>query len=199
MNEQSLSVREAIIGRRSIKKFNGQPVDREDLMNIINDAVWAPNHKNREPWRLVVASEENLEKIQNVLRDTTIPNWQTLSNEEVANKMQKFTTPGAYVFVVVPEDVRQKQRLEDYGAASTFIQNIQLLAWDYGIGSCWKTPDFLDDPKFRDKLGVKHGERIISMLQLGYFDELPKAKERKKAKEIVTFFGETNQEEEQED
>lgn len=199
MNEQSLSVREAIIGRRSIKKFNGQPVDREDLMNIINDAVWAPNHQNREPWRLVVASEENLEKIQNVLRDTTIPNWQTLSNEEVVNKMQKFTTPGAYVFVVVPEDVRQKQRLEDFGAASTFIQNIQLLAWDYGIGSCWKTPDFLDDPKFRDKLGVKQGERMIAMLQLGYFDELPKAKERKKAKEIVTFFGETNQEEDLED
>ncbi|MFJ8236519.1 nitroreductase [Ureibacillus sp. NPDC094379] len=199
MNEQSLSVREAIIGRRSIKKFNGQPVDREDLMNIINDAVWAPNHKNREPWRLVVASEENFEKIQNVLRDTTIPNWQTLSNEEVANKMQKFTTPGAYVFVVVPEDVRQKQRLEDFGAASTFIQNIQLLAWDYGIGSCWKTPDFLDDPKFRDKLGVKQGERMIAMLQLGYFDELPKAKERKKANEIVTFFGETNQEEDLED
>lgn len=195
MNEQSLSVREAIIKRRSIKKFNGQPVDREDIMRVIDDAVWAPNHKNREPWRLVVASGENLESLQDLLRNTTIPNWQTLSDEEIERKMQKFTTPGAYIFVLVPEDVRQKQRLEDFAAASTFIQNIQLLAWDLGIGSCWKTPDFLDDPKFRESLGAKPGERIISMLQLGYFDDLPKAVERKKAQEIVTFFGESGQDE----
>lgn len=189
MKEQSLSVREAIIGRRSIKKFNGQPVDREDLMNIIDDAVWAPNHKNREPWRLVVACGKEIFDLHRLLRDTAIPNWKELSEDALEKQMQKFTLAGAFVFVIVPEDVRQKQRLEDYAAASIFIQNIQLLAWDYGIGSCWKTPDYLDSPAFREAIGAVSGERIIAMLQLGYFDELPKAVERKKSKEIVTIFG----------
>ncbi len=188
MSEQSLSIKEAIVGRRSIKKFNGQPVEREDLMQIIDDAVWAPNHKNREPWRMVVACGEELKELQQLLRDTAIPKWQELSAETLEKQMQKFTTPGAYVFVIVPEDVRQKIRLEDYAAASTMIQNIQLLAWDLGIGSCWKTPEFLDAPAFREAIGAKPGERIISMLQLGYFDELPKAKERKKSDELVTIF-----------
>lgn len=195
MNEQSLSVREAIVGRRSIKKFNGQPVDREDLLNIIDDAIWAPNHKNREPWRLVVACGKELFQLHELLRDTAIPRWQDLSAEVLEKQMQKFTTPGAFVFVIVPEDARQKQRLEDYAAASTFIQNIQLLAWDYGIGSCWKTPEFLDAPAFREAIGAKPGERIISMLQLGYFDELPKGKERKKSDEIVTIFGQKEENE----
>lgn len=198
MHEQSLTVREAIIGRRSIKKFNGQPVDRDDLMRIIDDAVWAPNHQNREPWRLVVACGKEIFQLYKVLRDITIPKWKELSDEALDKQMQKFTTVGAFVFVIVPEDVRQKQRLEDFAAASTFIQNIQLLAWDYGIGSCWKTPDYLDSPVFRNAIGAKPGERIISMLQLGYFDELPKAVERKKAKEIVTIFGQFNEEEEKE-
>ena len=44
--------------------------------------------------------------------------------------------------------------------------------------------------KFREALGVKPGERIIAMLQVGYFDELPKSKERKDASQIVTIFGE---------
>ena len=188
MNQQSLSVREAIIGRRSIKKFNGQPVDREDLLQIIDEAVWAPNHKNREPWRLVVACGEEIFELHKILRDVAIPKWKELSEEALEKQMQKFTLPGAYAFVIVPEDVRQKQRLEDYAAASMFIQNIQLLAWDYGIGSCWKTPDFLDSPEFREALGVKSGERLISMLQMGYFDDIPKAVERKKSEEIVTFF-----------
>lgn len=193
MNQQSLSVREAIIGRRSIKKFNGQPVDREDLLNIIDDAVWAPNHKNREPWRLVVACGKELFSLHELLRETAIPRWKELSEESLEKQMQKFTLPGAYVFVIVPEDVRQKQRLEDYAAASTFIQNIQLLAWDYGIGSCWKTPEYLDAPDFRTALGVNSGERIISMLQLGYFDDLPKGIERRKSNEIVTIFGQKDE------
>lgn len=37
--------------------------------------------------------------------------------------------------MIVPEDPRQKERLEDYAAASSFLQNMQLLAWDKGIGS----------------------------------------------------------------
>lgn len=189
MNEQSLTVKEAIISRRSIKKFNGQPVDRDDLIDILDDAVWAPNHQNREPWRFVVACGKELFHLYDLLKDTTIPNWKELSEEEIAKKMEKFTSVGGYVFVIVPEDVQQKIRLEDYAAASCLIQNLQLLAWDKGIGTCWKTPEFLDKPEFRKKIGAQPGERIIGMVQLGYFDELPKGKERKKAKELVTFFG----------
>ena len=190
MSEQVLTVKDAITQRRSIKKFNGQPVDREDLLEIIDDAIWAPNHGNREPWRLVVACGEELFALYDLLRDLTIPKWQDLSSEDLAKQMSKFTLPGGYVFVIVPEDARQKERLEDYAAASSMLQNMQLLAWDKGIGSCWKTPGFLDNPKFREALKVQAGERVISMLQVGYFDELPKAKVRKTTADIVTIFGE---------
>ena len=189
MNEQSLSVREAILQRRSVKVFNGQPVERDTLMSILDEAKWAPNHGVREPWRMVVACGEELNELHTVLRDFGVAKWNDLSEEDLAKQMKKFITPGAYVFMIVPEDDRQKERLEDYAAASMFIQNAQLLAWDLGIGSCWKTPGFLDAPKFRETLGVKQGERIISMLQFGYFDVMPKAKPRKAVEEFVTFFG----------
>lgn len=190
MNTQSLTVREAITGRRSIKLFNGQLVDREDLLNIIDDAVWAPNHGNREPWRVVVACGKELTQLHELIRNVAIPKWQELTAEALEKQMSKFTLPGGYAFVIVPEDVRQKERLEDLGAVSSFIQNMQLLAWDKGIGSCWKTPPFLDSPKFREALKVQPGERILAMLQFGYFDEVPKAKQRKTSAEMVTIFGE---------
>jgi nitroreductase len=189
MNEQSLSIRDAILQRRSIKNFNGQPVERETLLTILDDAKWAPNHGNREPWRLVVACGKELTDLHELLREFGVAKWKELSEEELIKNMKKFTTPGAYAFVIVPEDARQKERLEDYAATSIYIQNAQLLAWDLGIGSCWKTPPFIDAPKFRQAMGVKPGERIISMLQFGYFDEMPKAKPRKPAEEFITFFG----------
>lgn len=191
MNEQSLSIRDAILQRRSIKNFNGQPVERETLISVLDDAKWAPNHGNREPWRLVVACGKELTELHELLREFGVPKWKELSEEDLVKNMKKFTSPGGYAFVIVPEDVRQKERLEDYAAASAYIQNAQLLAWDLGIGSCWKTPPFIDAPKFRQAMGAKPGERIISMLQFGYFDEMPKAKQRKDSEEFITFFGAT--------
>ena len=185
---QSLTVRDAIIQRRSIKLFNGQPVDREMLLSILDDAVWAPNHQLRQPWRFIVACGKELDDLYSVLKEFAIPKWKELSEEDLEKQMKKFTNPGGYVFVVVPEDARQKERLEDYAAASMLVQNIQLLAWDHGIGSCWKTPGYLDNPLFRKALGIQPGERIISMLQVGYFDEMPKPKERKGVEDLVTIF-----------
>lgn len=189
MNNQALSVREAIISRRSIKNFNGQPVDTEKVMSVLQDALWAPNHGHRNPWRFVVAANQEYTKFLEVLREYGVPKWKELSPEELEKQMKKFSGAGAVVFVIVPEDARQKERLEDFGAASALVQNAQLLAWDQGIGTCWKTPPFLENPKFREELGVKPGERIISMLQFGYFDETPKAREREPLEELVTFYG----------
>ncbi|MHA6258901.1 nitroreductase family protein [Sporosarcina sp. CAU 1771] len=189
MNEQALSVREAIVTRRSIKNFNGQPVDPETISEILEDAVWAPNHGNRNPWRFFLAADKEYVQFQDVLRDHAFPTWKELSEESLERQMKRFTAPGAVVFVIVPEDVRQKQRLEDYAAASMMIQNVSLLAWDKGIGTCWKTPGFLDHPKFREELGVEAGERIISMLQFGYYDEMPKARPRTEVSELITYYG----------
>lgn len=188
MTKQSLSVRDAIIQRRSIKAFNGKKVAEEDLLAILEDATWAPNHGMRNPWRFIVAGGERYENVLPVIREVAIPNWKQLDEETLEKQMRKFTTVGGVVFVIVPEDVRQKERLEDYGAASALIQNTQLLAWDQGIGSCWKTPPFLDNPTFRERLGVQPGERIMSMLQFGYYDVEPKVKERKPFDELVTLF-----------
>ncbi|MEI4769005.1 nitroreductase [Psychrobacillus sp. FJAT-51614] len=188
MMNQSLSIREAIIQRRSIKLFNGQPVEQDVLMSILEDALWAPNHQLRQPWRFVVACGSELLDLYDVLKEFALPKWKELSEEDLEKQMKKYTLAGGYVFVIVPEDARQKERLEDYAAASMLVQNVQLLAWDRGIGSCWKTPGFLDNPKFREALGIKAGERIISMLQVGYFDEMPKPKPRKSIEEFVTVF-----------
>lgn len=47
MSEKSLSVKQAIRERRSIKLFNGEPVNKEEVLAIFEEAKWAPNHGNR--------------------------------------------------------------------------------------------------------------------------------------------------------
>lgn len=185
----TLTVKEAILQRRSIKKFNGALVEKEAVFEILDDAKWAPNHGNRQPWRVVVGAGENLSAVHELLRDLAVPKWQELTEDALATQMQKFTLAGAVAFVLVKEDMRQKERLEDYAATSCYLQNVQLLAFDKGIGTCWKTPGFIDNPKFREALNAQPNERVMAMLQFGHYDELPKAKERKEVTDFVTEFG----------
>ncbi|MDQ0215928.1 nitroreductase [Oikeobacillus pervagus] len=182
-----MSIKETIRSRRSIKQFNGEPVSEKEVLSVLEDAVWAPNHGVREPWRFVVAADDGKARLLDILKEQTIgPKWKDMQQDEVAKAMQKFTNVGAFVFVIVPEDARQKERLEDFAAASALIQNAQLLAWEMGIGTCWKTPVFLDHPKFREALHVHRGERIVGMLQFGHFDIVPKGKERTPIEEKIT-------------
>ena len=185
---RSMSVREAVTERRSIKKFNGETVSREAVMEILSDSRFAPNHGKREPWRFVVGAGENLKDIQELIREFALPAWREMSPEALELQSGKFMNPGAILFAIVPMDARQKERLEDYTAIAAFMQNAQLLAWEKGIGTCIKTPAYLDHPKFREALGVKTGERVIAMLQFGHYDALPKEWPHTPIEDKVTFY-----------
>ena len=65
-------------------------------------------------------------------------------------------------------------------STSAAIQNMQLAAWNRGIGSCWiGAPNYVDCGKlFEECFAQGHGEFIAAMT-LGYPAEDPKAHKRK--------------------
>ena len=52
--EQGNAVVEAIMSRRSIRKYKDQPVEREKLETIVNCGINAPSGMNRQPWQVRV-------------------------------------------------------------------------------------------------------------------------------------------------
>lgn len=59
-----ISVKDALQGRRSIRYFDGKPVDRKTIENILKDAQWAPSWANAQPWRAYVATGNTLARIR---------------------------------------------------------------------------------------------------------------------------------------
>ena len=59
-----MDVKEAVLARRSIRAFNPEPVPREVLEEIMENALWAPSWGNTQPWRLTLIGGETLEKIK---------------------------------------------------------------------------------------------------------------------------------------
>ncbi|WP_179289924.1 nitroreductase family protein [Shouchella clausii] len=174
---QVKAIDELIKGRRSIKKFKPDPVSIEEIVEILEVAKWAPNHKLTEPWRFLLYAEEGKKQFVDAYLKT-----QAGSDGKIPEKAQKkaayFREIPLHLVVVMPEDPRQKTWDEDYGAVCAMIQNIQLAAWARGIGMIWRTNDWIYNPVFREAIGVQPGEKIVATLMIGYGDFIPEAKER---------------------
>lgn len=55
-----METRDAILQRRSIRKFLPKPVSEETIRKIVSDALWAPSWGNTQPWEIVVATGNTL-------------------------------------------------------------------------------------------------------------------------------------------
>lgn len=158
------SIADVIRNRTTVKTgFIDKEVNQELVLSLLEDAVWAPNHKNREPWRFIFVSGERKGDFIEAVLECQEP------AKHAARR--KFEEVPAFLIAVMDADPRQKVWEEDFAATSCLLQNFQLLAWEKELGVCWKTPAHIHDPKFRSAIGVKPGEKIIGVLHLGYFDK----------------------------
>lgn len=176
MESSLYPIAQAIRDRRTIKKFKADPIPLELIRELLDVAVWAPNHGLREPWRFVLYMEEG----KQVVVDAILQNAMKKRDPELL-----FRVP-AYLLVIVNEDSRQREREEDYAAACTLIQNFQLAAWERGLGVVWKTEPFTYQAGFLQAVGVRAEEKLVGMLQLGFPEVIPEARARTAANDKLT-------------
>jgi nitroreductase len=65
-------INELIATRWSARAFSTRPVERLKLLSVLEAARWAPSSRNEQPWRYIVFTNDNPEKLkkaQSVLKD----------------------------------------------------------------------------------------------------------------------------------
>jgi nitroreductase len=65
-------INELIAKRWSARAFSTRPVERSKLLSVLEAARWAPSSRNEQPWRYIVFTNDNpdkLKKAQSVLKD----------------------------------------------------------------------------------------------------------------------------------
>ncbi|GIP26016.1 putative NAD(P)H nitroreductase YfhC [Paenibacillus sp. J23TS9] len=181
-NNKPSALAQIIRERRSVKTgYKNIPVPQELVLELLNDAVYAPNHKLREPWRFIFVPTDAKQLF-------ALEMAQHYPDDMFENRIKYFNEPDAYLIIVMTVSDNQKQQDEDYGAVSSMIQNFQLLAWERGLGTVWKTNMHIYDPKVKEMLGVQAGEKIAGFLHLGFYNEAPEGKPRTPAEEKFTVY-----------
>jgi len=173
MNIQDKSTLSTIIReRRAVKKgYTDKKVEEETVRTLLEDAIWAPTHGMRQPWRFVFVGKDQLPSFAKKVSAT-------YSEDMQQNREDYLNEPNAILVVIMEEPEAQKQWDENFGATASMIQNFWLLAWEQNLGVVWKTNPHIYDPKVKEILNVADNEKIVGFIHLGYFDKKPIKKDR---------------------
>ena len=184
------TIQNTIVSRRTIRKFHPDDIPLHTIVDILEDAKWAPNHKLREPWEVMLYKGDGkghlIEHIQESIARTEFDEERAERKKEKMN--QFIRNIPIHLVVTVKAATTEKERHEDFAATCAFIQNIQLLSWAKGLGVVWKTNGFIFDPTFRDAMGLEPGDVIVGILHIGKPAFIPNPKERKSIKNKLTIY-----------
>lgn len=164
---------EAIMSRRSIRKYKDIPVEREKLQLIAECGVNAPNGMNAQRWEVRIV--DNAESIAAISEEYKKANPQLLERDPGFKNM--FRNAPAVICVAVPDG-------DDGVNAGLLGENIMLAAHSIGLGTvCLGGPvRFLKDSEagraFIARLGFSEDYSLLYMIGVGYPDEAPDAKPR---------------------
>jgi nitroreductase len=175
--------------RRSIKRFTDRPVTREEIEPLLAAATLAPNHRITEPWRFYVLGPNarygyGLALGARKAKKVEDPAAATALRQKVAEEHRALP---AMIAVAMVESDNAEQREEDYAAVMMGVQNMALAAVAAGLGTHLKTGGVMNDPAARAAVGVREGERVVAIVNVGVPADVPPAKARRAAAEFTEW------------
>lgn len=168
-----MNLKEVIVNRRSIRKYEDREIDEELINEIIEAGVWAPSAGNLQSWEVVVVKDH---KIKTQLA--------------VACYIRDFIAEAPVVLVMCAykhksginygERGRELYCIQDAACAA---QNMLLTIYDLGLGACWNGA--FDEDSVSALLGIPEGVRPVAIITVGYPDEKPIPPPREELKEFI--------------
>ena len=146
---------EAIRKRRSVRKYTGDSIPREDLEKIVDAGRLAASGSNQQPWDFIVVTDREM-----------------INQLKVAAKwMDK-----AAAIIAVVLDPYSRWWVEDGSAA---IENMLIASTAMGYGSCWLEGYTMPrEEEFKVLLNIPKGKRLLTLIPIGVPEGWPTVEKR---------------------
>ena len=150
-------INDLIAKRWSARAFSTHSVERSKLLSILEAARWAPSSRNEQPWRYIVFTDDNPEKLkkaQSVLKD--INNYAKRAPILICAITKKtYSDNGNY----------NRLHFHDLGAAN---ENMFLEAFNQGL--IMHEMGGFDVQKAREVFNIPEDFEVGIMIAIGYQD-----------------------------
>lgn len=153
MNE----VMNAILTRRSIRKFTTDPIPDDIMDNIVKAALHAPSGMGKQTWQFnVITNRDVISRLVEAI------------GKELGREGYDMYHPTA---IIMPSNLRDGIWTREDNACA--LENIFLAAHSHGIGSVWinQMQNISDAPAIRailNEIGVPANHIVTGMAALGY-------------------------------
>lgn len=158
---QPMNVYEAILKRRSIRKYKQTPIDPKVLEKIVNSARLAPQGANMQPLKYCIINDSDIV-------NKVFPNVKWAGYIHPEGDPKEGEKPVAYIAILCDTNIKKTGYDVDAGAAG---ENIILTAVGEGIGSCWLGA--IDRVRIGEIIKIPENLVIHSLISLGYPSEDP--------------------------
>ena len=178
-----MTAKECILGRRSIRKFKGDPVSHELLEQIVETASYAPSWKHTQITRYIAVEGELKEKIAKggtsiwPGNGTIISSAPVLIAVTILKNRSGYERDGSYS---TPRG--DGWQMYDAGVAS---QTFCLAAHEQGLGTV--ILGLFDQATVEEMLQLPEDRELVALIPVGYPDEAPAAPKRKPVEELLSY------------
>ncbi|MEM2767962.1 MAG: nitroreductase family protein [Candidatus Bathyarchaeia archaeon] len=176
-----------IKSRRSIRRFKPTQIPDAELQEILECAIHAPSAMNQQKWHFtVIQNRDVLNEMVDVMRENMLNSGiEFLASRAKDPNFNPFG--GAPTVILVTGDKRARFVEVDCALAA---ENIMIAAEALGLGSHIMTSTELifaseKGKRLKSRLGVPEGYEHICTIALGYKDEAPEARPRKR--DVINF------------
>jgi nitroreductase len=142
---------DCIVTRRSIRKFTGEPVSKQDAEKILRAAMAAPSAGNQQPWHFVLLEDR--------------------ASREAVSAMNPYAKmlPEAGLGIVVIADTRDLKHPMWEQDCSAAVENALLAAHALGLGGVWLGwwPKMERVEPLKEYLGLPEGIEPLAVLAIG--------------------------------
>lgn len=145
ISNNNMDTFECIATKLEVREFDSKEVPSEIRLKILEAARLTGTGLNTQHWRFIVVKDRN--NINILAEDSTSGMW----------------VAGANFAVIVLTNPKYKFHLIDAGRV---VQNMELAAWNYGIGSCLFTG--IRKEKLQSDFGIPYELEPAVVLGFGY-------------------------------
>ncbi len=179
---------DAIMTRRSVRKFEKRQIPDEIIARIIRAGIYAPSALALQPWAFVVVQDQTfLNKVSDYCKPLMISLMKD-AHDGMSDKFRSLLESLDYsiyyhapaVIMVVGKTNSRFREID----TSLCAQNMMLAAHALGIGSCWigSTEVAYENKELMAGFGIPEGYSPIGTIVFGYPAERPESHDKHPAK-----------------
>ena len=176
-----MELEQAILTRRSVRKYQDKPVEREKINACLEAARLAPSACNSQPWNYIVIDDP---KVKAAFCQEAFSGVYAMSKwaEKAPVLIAAVSDKGSFTSRIGNYFRRTEFYLVDQGISG---EQLVLRAWDLGLGSCWI--GWLNSDKAEKFFHLPKGKKIEHLIALGYPAETPDARPREAFDKKVSY------------